>query len=299
MLSLDDLRFFSVVAGARSLADVARQLDVTPPAISQRLAALERRLGVRLLDRQHGGVHLTDEGDAVAAKARLILEELDELDEEIASRRDRLSGNLRVTAPFGFGRRYIAPLIAAFQAEHPAVTIELRLSDSPPDASNRTDLAIHIGELKDGAGIVTKLAPNDRIVCAAPALLKIHGTPLSAADLSRFPCIALRENEEDSTLWRFSHAGETVSVRIRPSLASNDGEITRLWALAARGIIVRSEWNVADDLRSGALVRVLHDFQPPAANVVALLGPTRARLARTQKFLDYVRSALHPAPWRE
>jgi DNA-binding transcriptional LysR family regulator len=176
--------------------------------------------------------------------------------------------------------------------------VELRLSDSPPDASNRADLAIHIGELKDGAGIVAKLAPNDRIVCASPELLAAHGTPQSAADLGRFPCIALRENEEDSTLWRFSHAGEVVSVRIRPTLASNDGEIIRLWALAGRGVIVRSEWNVADDLRDGSLVRVLHDFEPPPANVVALLGPTRARLARTQSFLDYVRRALHPAPWR-
>ena len=298
MLSLDDLRFFSAVAGAKSLAATARALDVTPPAVSQRLAGLERKMGVRLIERQRNGVQLTEEGDLVAARARALLQDLDDLESEVAARRDELSGPLRVAAPLGFGRRYLGPLIARFHEAHPAVNIDLSLSDRPPDPNARVDIAVHIGELRESSAILVKLAPNERIICASPDYLARAGTPADAGELNRFDCLALRENDEDSTLWRFTHGEEHLSVRVRPRLASNDGEIIREWALEGRGIMIRSEWHVADDLRAGRLVQMLHDFKPPTANVVALLGPSRARLARTQRFLDHLKGELNPAPWR-
>lgn len=298
MLSLDDLRFVGVIAAGRSLAQAARALDVTPPAVSQRLAALERRLGVRLVERQRGGVLLTNEGEIVAARARSILEELDELQSEVAAGRNELFGPLKIGAPLGFGRQYIAPLVASFHAQHPGVTIDLLLNDRPPDASVRFDLMIHIGELRDSAGIMAKLAPNERIVCAAPEYLEARGTPQHPLDLRTHDCIVLRENDEDATLWKFTSDGEQVSVRIRPRLASNDGDVIRRWALEGLGIIVRSEWHVAEDLRSGTLVRILADCPAPSADVVALLGPSHARVARTQRFLDHLRKGLQPPPWR-
>lgn len=298
MLSLDDLRFFGVVAAGKSLAQAARSLDVTPPAVSQRLAALERRMGVRLVERQRGGVILTNEGEIVAARARMILEELDELHSQIAARRDELFGPLRINAPLGFGRRFIAPLVATFHAKHPGVTIDLVLNDRPPESITRFDINIHIGELRDSAGIMAKLASNERITCASPRYLAAHGAPATPMDLGAHDCIALRENDEDATLWRFSHQDQPLSVRIRPRLASNDGDVIRQWAIDGLGIIVRSEWHVADDLRSGQLVQVLSDYPAPPADVVALLGPSHARVARTQRFLDHLKSGLSPAPWR-
>lgn len=298
MLNLDDLRFFGVVAEGRSLAQAARLLDVTPPAVSQRLSALERRLGVRLVERQRGGVILTNEGEIVAARSRRILEGLDELQSEIAARRNELFGPLRVGAPLGFGRRYIAPLVAAFHAEHPGVTIDLLLDDRPPDSTTRYDLTIHIGELRDSAGIMAKLAPNTRVACAAPAYVERHGAPATPADLRNHHCLVLRENDEDSTLWRFLGPSEPQSVRVQPRLASNDGDVIREWALEGLGVMVRSEWHVADDLRAGRLVRLLPDHPAPSADVVALLGPSHARVARTQRFLDHLKAALNPAPWR-
>lgn len=298
MLSLDDLRFFSAVASARSLAATARALDVTPPAVSQRLAGLERKMGVRLIERERNGIRLTDEGDLVAARARAILLDLEDLESEVAARRDELSGPLRVAAPLGFGRRYLGPLISRFHEDHPGVSVDLALSDRPPEANARIDIAIHIGELRDTSSILVKLAPNDRIVCASPDYLARAGTPTELHDLQRLDCLALRENDEDSTLWRFTRGDQHLSVRVRPKLASNDGEIVREWALEGRGVIIRSEWHIADDLKAGRLVQVLHDFKPPVANVVALLGPSRARLARTQRFLEFLKAALNPAPWR-
>lgn len=298
MLSMDDLRFFSAVASAKSLAATARLLDVTPPAVSQRLTGLERKMGVRLIERQRNGVQLTEEGDLVAARARALLQDLEDLESEVAARRDELSGPLRVAAPLGFGRRYLGPVISRFHEAHPAVSVDLSLSDRPPDPNARVDIAVHIGELRESSSILVKLAPNDRIICASPVFLARAGTPEDVSQLGRFDCLALRENDEDSTLWRFTRGEDQLSVRVRPRLASNDGEIIREWAIEGRGIIVRSEWHVADDLRAGRLVQILHDFKPPTANVVALLGPSRARLARTQRFLEFLKQSLNPAPWR-
>jgi DNA-binding transcriptional LysR family regulator len=298
MLTLEDLRFFAVVADAPSLAEAARRLDVTPPAVSQRLAALERRLGVRLGERSRRGLALTEEGELIAARARVMIGELEELESQLTARRSAFTGKLRIAAPLGFGRRWVAPLAAGFQIEHPSLDIELVLSDRPPVNEGGFDLAVHIGELADSAGLVTKLAANDRVICAAPSYLAMHGAPADAAELRAHDCIALRENEEDATLWRFTRTGQPLSVRIRPHLATNDGEVARDWALAGRGIVVRSEWHVAADIEAGRLVRILPDLKPPPAPVMALLGHTRARLARTQGFLAHLRAGLNPAPWR-
>lgn len=298
MLTLDDLRFFGIVAWGKSLAQAARSLDVTPPAVSQRLAALERRIGVRLVERQRGGVVLTNEGELVAARSRLILEELDELHSQIAAQRDELFGPLRISAPLGFGRRFVAPLVASFHAAHPGVTIDLVLNDRQLESIARCDITIHIGELRNSAGIMAKLASNERITCAAPAYLAAKGVPRTPMDLTRHYCIALRENDEDATLWRFLQHDQTLSVRVQPRMASNDGDVIRQWALEGHGIIVRSEWHVAEDLRAGRLVRILESYPAPNADVVALLGPSHARVARVQRFLDHLRKGLSPTPWR-
>jgi len=117
--------------------------------------------------------------------------------------------------------------------------------------------------------------------------------------LRELPCIALRENDEDVTLWRFKRGKDSVTqVRIEPRLASNDGDVTRQWAIAGHGVIVRSEWSVAEDLRAGRLVRLLGDYRMPPADIVAFVGPQGGRSARTTRFLQYLRAALSPVPWR-
>ncbi|WP_279358271.1 LysR family transcriptional regulator [Methylobacterium indicum] len=303
MLATDDLRFFLAVAEAPSLAAASRALDVSPPAVTQRLRALEERLGTHLVDRAGRHLALTDEGELLAERGRAILDALGELDEALAARRGQVVGHLRVVAPLGFGRRHVAPVAAAFQAAHPGVAIDLTLSDRLGGVPEGTfDLAVHVGEIAGAAPglIARRLAPNARIVCAAPAYLAARGEPSVPDDLRRHACIALRENDEDVTLWRFARDGREARVRIEPRLASNDGEVVRGWALAGRGVILRSEWDVADDLRAGRLVRLLQDFAAPEAPVVALIGARRrARAARTRRFLDALAAALDPAPWRE
>ena len=300
MLSSSDFRFFVVVARSDSLAAAARELDVTPSAVTQRLQELERRVGVRLVVRSGRRLLLTDEGELLATRGREIADEIAELSETLTARQGEVAGHLRVIAPLGFGRRYVAPVAAAFLAEHQSVTLDLTLSDRLGwFADTSWDVAVHIGETRPAGLVAQTLAPNGRVLCASPDFVARHGAPSTPRELREFRCIALRENDEDVTLWRFTDAaGETSHVRIDPELASNDGDVVREWAIGGHGIVVRSEWSVADDVKAGRLVPLLPQHALPTADVLALVGPRKGRSARTSRFVKALRAALTPTPWR-
>jgi DNA-binding transcriptional LysR family regulator len=300
MISTEDLRFFVVLVSAASMADAARKLDVTPPAVTQRLQLLEKRLGMRLLDRSGRRMVLTGEGELLAAHARRICDDIGNLADMLSSRRGTVAGELRIIAPLGFGRRYIAPAVAAFRGLYPEVTVSLTLSDRPARISDDVwDLMVHIGELRDSSLVSQYLAPNRRIVCASPHYIAQRGEPKHPDDLYAHDCIALRENDEDVTMWRFTPKGRdaAANVRIDPVLASNDGGTVRDWALAGLGIIVRSEWDVAEHLLSGRLVPLFGDWKLPDADIVALLNSRHGRSLRTTHFLDHLRASFSPLPW--
>jgi len=299
-LNSADLRFFLVVAGAPSLASASRVLDVSRSAVTQRLNQLETRLRCRLMDRSTRHLRLTEEGQLLLSRAHIVLDDLDDLANVLSVRRDVVSGHLRIAAPLGFGRRYVTPVAAAFRERNPGVTVTLTLTDRPAmvDEGN-WDLIINIGELKNSSLVMVRLAPNDRIACAAPAYLAAHGEPAEPAMLTAHACLALRQNDEDVTLWRFvARSKKTIPIRIAPVMASNDGEAVRAWALQGLGIMVRSEWDVADDLRAGRLRRILTRYRLPSADVVALLGKRGGRTARTGAFLQLMQERLRPIPWR-
>ncbi|WP_375195191.1 LysR family transcriptional regulator [Sphingobium sp.] len=301
MISTDDLAFFHMVAGSPSLAEAARRLNVTPPAVTQRLRALESKVGVKLIDRTSRGLSLTDEGELVASEGATIIGAIDNLSERLASRTSQVGGHLRVAAPYGFGRRHVAPVVQQFAVDHPAVSATLELSDNPArQMAESWDIIVHIGALPESDRLVTTLATNRRILCAAPAYLASAGPIVNPSDLAAHKCLALRENNEDVTLWRFSHARQgKATVRIKPGLASNDGEIIRDWALAGLGVIVRSEWDVAEHLAAGRLTEILPDWSLPSADVVALLHARQGRSGRTNVFLQLLRDSLCPVPWRQ
>jgi DNA-binding transcriptional LysR family regulator len=300
MLTSDDLVFFGVVSSAASLADAARTLNVTPPAVTQRLKALEQRIGVRLMDRTSRGLALTDEGELLVAEGAAIIEALEGLAESLDRRTTRVRGRLRIAAPYGFGREHVAPVAAKFARQHPEATVALELSDHPNVlTSDSWDVVIHIGSLNAGERLVTTLAPNGRVACASPAYLAEHPPIEHPEDILRHRCLALRENDEDVTLWRFSHSTEGArTVRIKPAMSTNDGMILRAWAISGLGVIVRSEWDVTQDLAAGRLVRILPEWVCPAADVVALLSSRHGRSPRSTVFLAMMREALNPPPWR-
>lgn len=296
-----DLRFFVTLAESGTLTEAARRMDVTASAISQRLQQLEKRLCVHLIHRSTRRFTLTDEGELFYTKAVTLLSELDALIESLRARSGEVAGTLHVWAPLGFGRKHLAPLLADFHTRHPKLVVSLTLSDVRPSAdADRFDLIVHIGELFDSSMIAYPIAPNRRFVCASPAYLQRQGMLQAPEELTRHSCIVLRENEEDVSLWRFRKEGQEVSVRVTPSLNSNDGEVTSGWALAGKGIILRSEWAIAEYLRSGELVSVLDDWQVSDVDIVALIPQRHGVSARVKLFLALLKERFQPVPpWRQ
>ena len=217
-LSSSDLRFFLAVASATSLAAASRALDVSRSAVTQRLGQLEARLRCRLLDRTTRQLRLTEEGQLLLGRAASLLDDLDDLADTLSLRKDVVSGHLRIAAPLGFGRRYITPVVALFRQRYPHVTVALTLTDRPLiSADDNWDVIVHIGELRNSSLVMMRLAPNERIACASPAYLAAHGSPVEPADLATHSCLALRQNDEDVTLWRFiDRQRRTTPVRIAP-----------------------------------------------------------------------------------
>ena len=297
---ITDLRFFVTITECGSLAEAARRLDVTPSAVSQRLRQLESRLGLQLAHRSTRRFVLTEEGELFHAGVASMLADLDRLIDSLRERSGEVAGTLNVGGPLGFGRHYLAAAIADFQSLHPRLKVSLTLSDVLAAAdANRFDMIVHIGSLADSSMVAYPIAPNNRFICAAPAYLERRPAPREPRDLAQHDCIVLRENNEDVTLWRFQRKRSEVAVRVPAILSSNDGDVAKQWALRGKGLFVRSEWDVAESLATGRLVRVLADWTLPDADVVALAGRRAGMSARAQLFLSFLQARFQPVPpWR-
>ena len=297
---LTDLRFFVILTESGSLAEAARRLDVSASAVSQKLQQLESRLGTQLAHRSTRRFGLTEEGELFHAGALSLLAEMERLVDTLRERSGQVAGTLHVCGPLGFGRRYLAAAIADFQTLHPRLMVSLTLSDvvSAADA-NRFDLIVHIGALTDSSTVAYPIAPNRRFLCAAPHYLARRPPPREPKELAAHDCIVLRENHEDVTLWRLRRKRSEVAVRVPAILSSNDGDVAMQWALAGKGVIMRSEWDVADSLATGRLVRLLADWSLPDADVVALVASRTGLSARVKLFLAFLQERFKPLPpWR-
>lgn len=297
---ITDLRFFVTITESGSLAEAARRLDVTPSAVSQRLRHLEAKLGIALAHRSTRRFVLTEEGQLFRDGVADVLGDLDRLVENLRERCGEVAGTLNIGGPLGFGRRYLAPAVADFHTAHPQLKVALTLSDALAAAeAGRFDMIVHIGSLPDSSMVAYPIAPNNRFICAAPAYLERHAAPRDPKELAGHDCIVLRENNEDVTLWRFHRRRQEVAVRVPAVLSSNDGEVVKQWALAGKGLFVRSEWDVAELLAAGKLVRVLPEWSLPNADVVALAGSRAAMSRRATLFLAFLQARFQPVPpWR-
>lgn len=272
-----------------SLSAAARALDITPPAATMRLAAMENRLGVRLLNRSTRKISLTPEGELYLQHATRLLADLREMDEIVAGNRQMPRGLLRVNAPLGFGRTVIAPLVSTFTARFSAVEVLLEVTDRPIDlVAKGFDLAIRFGELPDNRLNARRIMSNRRFICASPAYLEKHGTPKTLADLARHRCIVHRQNDDAYGVWRFLTDGRTEIVKVHGALSSNDGDIVQGWALDGQGIVIRSEWDVAKYLDSGRLQRILPEFALPSADLYAYYPSKQNLPARVRAFINFL-----------
>jgi DNA-binding transcriptional LysR family regulator len=287
-----DMEFFVLVARHGSLAAAARALDLTPPAATKRLAQLEARLGVRLVNRTTRSISLTSEGETYLAHATRILASIREMEDAVSSGRAAPKGLLRVNATLGFGRTSIAPIVSAFAKRYPQVEVQMEVTDRPVDlVENGYDLAIRFGALPDKRLNARRVMSNRRFLCASPLYLQQHGTPLLLSDLAKHRCIVHRQNDEAHGVWRFySGEGEEHSevVKVHGALSSNDGDIVLGWALDGHGILVRSEWDLAKYVDSGRLKIVLPEYRLPSADLFVYYLNRRNQAARTRAFIDFL-----------
>jgi DNA-binding transcriptional LysR family regulator len=289
MRGSSDLAFFAAVVKEGSLSAAARALDVSPPAVSKRLAQLERRLGVRLLHRTTRRIGLTAEGEAYVDAGRRILSEISDLEQRISSARAAPKGLLRVNATLGFGRAYVAPVVSAFRRRYPEVEVLLHLTDRPVNLADEAfDVGIRFGELPDARLVARRIAANRRVLAAAPAYLDARGRPATPHDLTRHDCLVLRQNDSVYGVWKLQRGRRSESVRVRGPLSSNDGSVVLGWALDGHGIVMRAEWEMADHLRSGRLEQILAEYSTPPADVHAVYPERHHLSARVRVFVDFL-----------
>lgn len=284
-----DLTFFVLLAKLGNMAATARELGVTPPAITRRLTLMEQRLGVQLVNRTTRRLSLTSEGESYLAQAAHILDSIRDMEESVSSGRAAPKGLLRVNATPGFGRTRIAPLISRFAHAHPDVEVELQLTDrSIGLVEEAYDLAIRFGELPDSRLSARKLMANRRFLCASPAYLKQAGEPTTPQELHRHRCILHRQNDDVYGTWRLQKGKKIALVKVRGAVSSNDGDVVMNWALEGHGIVQRSEWDAAKYLASGRLKEVMPAYTLPDADLYVYYLSRRNLPAKIRAFVDFL-----------
>jgi len=284
-----EMEFFVLVARHGSLAATARALDLTPPAATKRLAQLEARIGVRLVNRTTRRISLTSEGETYLAHATRILADIRAMEDAVAGAGSTLRGVLRVNATLGFGRTTIAPLLSAFARRHPGIDVQMEVTDRPVDlAEQGFDLAIRFGTPPDQRLNARRVMSNRRFLCASPLYLEQHGLPAMPADLAAHRCILHRQNDDAYGIWRFTHDGKDEVVKVQGAMSSNDGDIVLGWALDGHGILIRSEWDLARYVESGRLKIVLPDHALPSADLFVYYLERRHQAPRTRAFIDFL-----------
>jgi DNA-binding transcriptional LysR family regulator len=291
---------FVEVASRGSLSAAARAEGIAPAMIGRRLDALEERLGVKLLQRSTRKIALTNEGIAFLEDCQRILADLEDAEAGVSERSAKATGHLLISAPAGFGRQHVAPLIPSFLAEHRDLSITLNLNDRVVDLIGEgVDVAIRIAALSDSNLIGVKLADNKRVVVASPAYIKRHGAPASLDDLAKHNCLAM-SSEGSQRGWTFRQNGKNVTLKVTGNMVCNDGAVLHEWALSGKGLAWRSMWEVGSAIESGELITVLDEFAAPGNDIYAVFAQRRHLPLRIRALVDFLRHA-YAAPnyWRK
>lgn len=288
-----EMAFFQLLMRCGSLSATARELGLTTPAVSRRLALLEERLGVQLLRRTTRRMNLTAEGEEYLAQARRILADIEDVERQLTRSVVEPRGLLRVNATLGFGRSHVAPVISRFCKAYPQVQVQFHLSVTPPSfAEDAFDVCVRFGEPPDARVIARKVAANRRLLCASPAYLTRRGTPRAPEDLARHSCISIHHGDEAYGLWRLTSGRRTEQVKVTGGMATNDGDIAVTWALDGHGILMRAEWDIAKYLRSGRLCQVLDNYTTPPADIYAVYPQRHQKARRVTAFVDFLCASL-------
>ena len=288
------LESFVSVATKGSLTAAAKAEGVAPAIMGRRLDALEERLGVKLLVRTTRRITLTHEGSAFLEDSQRLLADMANAEASVSAGGVKASGHLRVTAPAGFGRRHVAPLIPRFRELHGDVTISLNLSDRVVDlAGEGYDCAVRVGDFPDSSLVSVRLADNRRLCVATPDYLKRHGTPKHPNDLAKHDCLTLSSDASQTRGWAFRvpkpDGDEVMHVKPAGPLDCSDGQVLHDWCAQGFGIAWRSTWEVEREIAQGLLVEVLAEFSAPPNGIYAVFPQRKHLPLRVRLWIDYLK----------
>jgi DNA-binding transcriptional LysR family regulator len=297
---LTQLESFVAVAAKGSLTAAAQAEGVAPAIMGRRLDALEERLGVKLLVRTTRRITLTHEGSAFLEDCQRLLVDVANAEASVSAGGVKASGHLRITAPAGFGRRHVAPLVPRFRELHRDVSVSLNLSDRVVDlAGEGFDCAVRVGDLPDSSLVSVRLADNRRLCVATPAYLAAHGTPQHPSELTRFDCLTLSSDASQTRGWAFTVDREVIHLKPAGPMDCSDGQVLHDWCLAGLGIAWRSTWEVEAEIAGGLLVTVLDSFAAPPNGIYAVFPQRKHLPLRVRLWIDYLRHTYgQPDFWR-
>jgi DNA-binding transcriptional LysR family regulator len=310
------LESFVLIATRGSLTAAAGVEGVAPAIMGRRLDALEQRLGVKLMQRTTRRLTLTHEGSAFLEDCQRLLVDVANAESSVSAGGVKASGHLRITAPAGFGRRHVAPLVPLFRDQHAEVTVSLNLSDRVIDvAADGFDCAVRVGDLSDSSMISVRLADNRRLCVAAPQYLQRRGTPDKPGDLNNHDCLVLSSDASQTRGWAFrvpvtaagrrdddaatGHTHEVIHIKPAGPLDCSDGQVLHDWCLAGCGIAWRSSWEVESEVAAGRLVAVLQDYAAPANGIFAVFPQRKLLPLRVRLWIDFLKHHYaQPEFWR-
>lgn len=290
---IDNIRLFLTITEKGSLVAAGREVGLSGTTVSERLAALEAHYGVVLFNRTTRSLSLTDEGRTLLNGAKTVLGEIEDLDARIRHGAETLSGPIKVSAPIDIGRSFVSDVISRFTTENRAISIELLLSDGYVDIVGQGfDLALRFGVVTDSSLRARSLGYFRRIVCAAPSYIAQHGAPQVPADLAQHNCLIMRFGATLDNVWRFVVDKKSQAVTVRGNKTVNDGSLVRQWALEGHGIILKSELDVAADLKSGKLVALIESYASPPNPLQMMFPPGRAQPRRVRALAEALSDAM-------
>ncbi len=338
MDKLKQLESFVSVVARGSLTGAAKAEGVAPAVIGRRLDALEERLGVKLMVRTTRRISLTHEGSAFLEDCQRLLADLSDAEASVSAGGLKASGHLRITAPAGFGRRHVAPLVTRFRELHADVTMSLNLSDRVVDlAGEGFDCAVRVGDMPDSSLVSVRMADNRRLCVATPRYLQTRGTPKQPSELAKFDCLTLSSDASQTRGWAFrvprnAQGQQLKSVLADPGVPRNaegqqlggvltdavadqdhevvylkpggpldcsDGQVLHDWCLAGYGIAWRSTWEVESEIAAGLLVPVLEEFAAPANGIYAVFPQRKHLPLRVRLWIDFLKQNYsQSAYWR-
>ena len=288
---LGDMALFVEAAALGSLSAAGRKLGLSPAAASARLLKLEAALHARLFERTTRQLRVTDEGRLYLQHCRIALQAVEDAEAALQAGQNQVRGKVRISATSDFGRNLLYRWLDEFSKRHPEVSYALTLSDSVSNLLQEDiDLAIRFGRPLDSTLVTRRLAPNRRVLCAAPDYLAKHGEPKTPADLARHRFIVLVTAAGPQNEFHFAQDAESVtySVAAEQVWETNDGALARAWALAGHGIAHKSIWDIAADVRTGTLKILLPDWSTNEAGVHALFHGNRYMAPRVRALLDFL-----------